>query len=87
MKSHTKGSWYHCDHCDYKNKDKRNTDSHMRTHSTEEEGRYECDKCGKKMRFSTQFKRHRERVAKCKTAMNTITMLPQTRNLDMWKRL
>ena len=49
MKSHTKGGWYHCDHCDYKNKDKCNTDSHMRTHSTEEESRYECDKCGKKM--------------------------------------
>ena len=60
MNSHTKGGWYHCDHCDYKNKDKQNTDSHMRTHSTEEEYRYECDKCGKKMRFSMQFKCHRE---------------------------
>ena len=60
MNSHTKGGWFYCDHCDYKNKDKRNTDSHMRTHSTEEEYRYECDKCGKKMRFSTQYKRHRE---------------------------
>ena len=60
MNSHTKGGWYHCDHCDYKNKDKRNTDSHMRTHSTEEEYRYECDKCGKKMSFSTQYKHHRE---------------------------
>ena len=60
MNSHTKGGWYHCDHCDYKNKDKRNTDSHMRTHSTEEEYRYECDKCGKKMHFSTQYKHHRE---------------------------
>ena len=47
---------------DYKNKDKRNTDSHMRTHSTEEEYRYECDKCGKKMHFSTQYKRHRSKV-------------------------
>ena len=56
VKSHTKGGWYHCDHCDYKNKDKRNTDSHMRVHSTDDESRYECDKCGKKMRFSTQFK-------------------------------
>ena len=60
MNSHTKGGWYHCDHCDYKNKDKWNTDSHMRTHSTEEEYHYECDKCGKKMHFSTQYKCHRE---------------------------
>ena len=60
MNSHTKAGWYHCDHCDYKNKDKQNTDSHMRTHSTEEEYHYECDKCGKKMHFSTQFKIHRE---------------------------
>ena len=37
MNSHTKGGWYHCEHCDYKNKDKRNTDSHMRIHSTDEE--------------------------------------------------
>ena len=29
MNSHTKGGWFYCDHCDYKNKDKRNTDSHM----------------------------------------------------------
>ena len=56
VKSHTKGGWYHCDHCDYKNKDKCNTDSHMRVHSTDDESRCECDKCGKKMRFSTQFK-------------------------------
>ena len=60
MNSHTKGGWFYCDHCHYKNKDKRNTDSHMRTHSTEEEYHYECDKCGKKMRFSTQYKCHRE---------------------------
>ena len=60
MNSHTKGGWYHCDHWDYKNKDKWNTDSHMRTHSTEEEYRYECNKCGKKMHFSTQYKCHRE---------------------------
>ena len=26
MNSHTKGGWYHCEHCDYKNKDKCNTD-------------------------------------------------------------
>ena len=58
MKSHTKGGWYYCNHCDYKNKDKHNTDSHMRIHSTEEESHYECDKCGKKMCFSTQLKRH-----------------------------
>ena len=37
INSYSKGGWYHCDHCDYKNKDKRNTDSHIRTHSTEDE--------------------------------------------------
>ena len=37
MNSHTKGGWYHCNFCDYKNKDKRNTDSHMRIHSMDEE--------------------------------------------------
>ena len=64
MNSHSKGGWYHCDHCDYKNKDKQNTDSHMRTHSTEEDYCYECDKCGKRMCFSTQFKCHREQGCK-----------------------
>ena len=61
MKCHTKGGWHHCDFCDYKNKDKRNTDSHMRIHSTDNDDKpYECEKCGKRMRFSTQFKRHKE---------------------------
>ena len=61
MNSHKKGGWYHCNYCDYKNKDKRNTDSHMHIHSTDEEDKwYECDKCGKHMRFSTQFKWHKE---------------------------
>ena len=41
----------------YKNKDKRNTDSHRRKHNKPEDGRYECDKCGKKMKYSMQFKR------------------------------
>ena len=49
INSHTKGLWYHCDHCDYKNKDKCNTDSHMRVHASVEESHYVCDKCGKKM--------------------------------------
>ena len=60
MNSHSKGGWYYCDYCDYKNKDKRNTDSHMRRHSSEEDSRYECDKCGKRMRYSTQYKCHQE---------------------------
>ena len=61
MKCHTKGGWHYCDFCDYKNKDKRNTDSHMRIHSTDDDDKpYECEKCGKRMRFSTQFKRHKE---------------------------
>ena len=35
--THTKGSWYHCDKCSYKNKDKCNTDSHKKTHDMEED--------------------------------------------------
>ena len=59
-RSHTKGGWHKCSFCDYKNKDKRNTESHMRTHSKKEDGKYVCDKCGKHMRYSTQFRRHKE---------------------------
>ena len=29
MNCHSKGGWYHCEYCNYKNKDKRNTDIHM----------------------------------------------------------
>ena len=48
MNVHTKGCWYYCDQCSYKNKDKRNIDSHRRKHDKPEDGHYECDKCGKK---------------------------------------
>ena len=53
--------WFKCDSCPYKNKDKRNRDSHMRTHQEKGIGleRYHCEHCGKAMRFSTQLKRHR----------------------------
>ena len=34
--------------------------SHMRTHTKKDEGRYECDKCLKRMRYSTQFIRHKQ---------------------------
>ena len=61
MRCHTKGGWHYCNFCDYKNKDKRNTDSHMRIRSTDDEDKpYDCEKCGKHMRFSMQFKRHKE---------------------------
>ena len=60
MNVHTKGGWYYCNQCSYKNKDKRNTDSHMRKREKPEDGRYECNKCGKKMKYSMQYKRHRE---------------------------
>ena len=60
MNVHTKGGWYYCDKCSYKNKDKRNTDLHRRKHDNPEDSRYECDKCGKKMKYSMQFKHHRE---------------------------
>ena len=60
IRTHKKGGWHHCNFCMYKNKDKRNTKSHMRTHQSQEEGVYECEKCHKIMHFSTQYKRHRE---------------------------
>ena len=47
-KTHKKGGWFMCDFCTYRNKDKRNTASHMRTHQKDEEAPYECDKCHKK---------------------------------------
>ena len=60
VKTHKKGGWHYCQYCTYKNKDKHNTDSHMHTHQKEEEGTHECEKCHKIMRFSTQYKCHRE---------------------------
>ena len=60
-KTHEAGGWYTCNKCSYKNKDKRNRDSHMRVHTPEGgKERYECGRCHKQMRFSTQVKRHRE---------------------------
>ena len=61
MKSHS-NIWYNCRTCTYRNKDKRNRDSHERTHEEEGKGleRYSCEHCGKPMRFSTQRRRHRE---------------------------
>ena len=60
VKTHKKGGWFKCNYCDYRNKDKRNTNSHMRTHQSVKDSRYECDKCHKRMRFSTQYIRHRK---------------------------
>ena len=53
--------WFKCTSCLYKNKDKRNRDSHMRTHQEKGIGLecYHCECCGKAMRFSTQLKWHR----------------------------
>ena len=58
VNTHKKGGWFKCDYCDYRNKDKRNTNSHMQTPQSVKDSRYECDKCHKKMRFSTQYIRH-----------------------------
>ena len=54
--------WYKCDSCPYKNKDKRNWNSHMRIYQEQGIGleRYHCEKCGKAMRFSTQLRHHKE---------------------------
>ena len=56
---------FKCTSCPYKNKDKRNRDSHMRTHQEKGIGLecYHCECCGKAMWFSTQLKWHR--VAGC----------------------
>ena len=58
IRTHKKGGWHYCTKCDYKNKDKRNTNSHMKVHLPEGEEPYECAKCNKKMRFGTQYRRH-----------------------------
>ena len=60
MLSH-KDIWFKCTSCPYKNKDKRNRDSHMRTHQEKGIGLecYHCKCCGKVMQFSTQLKWHR----------------------------
>ena len=61
VKSHS-NTWFFCRTCTYRNKDKRNRDSHERTHEAEGQGleRYSCERCGKPMRFSTQRRHHRE---------------------------
>ena len=53
------GIWYTCDFCTYRNKDKRNTSSHMKTHVEGNEA-YGCQKCGKCFRFNTQYRRHQK---------------------------
>ena len=50
--------WYTCDFCTYHNKDKRNTNSHMRTH-VEGNELYGCQHCGKHFCFSMQYRRHK----------------------------
>ena len=61
LQSHLEG-WYWCDACPYKNKDKRNQDSHMRIHQKQGIGleRYKCKQCGKAMYFSTQMCHHKK---------------------------
>ena len=58
IRTHKKGGWHHCAHCDYKNKDKRNVSSHMRVHLPKGEEPYVCTKCEKRFRFGTQYRRH-----------------------------
>ena len=48
-KTHKKGGWFQCNYCSYKNKYKRSTKSHIRTHKEEDEEHYECEKCHKRM--------------------------------------
>ena len=61
LQSHLEG-WYWCNTCTYKNKDKRNRDSHMRIHQQQGIGLecYVCKQCGKAMRFNTQLRRHKQ---------------------------
>ena len=57
VKQHRCGNWFYCDFCDYKIKDKRNTDSHQRVHVVGDE-KYSCNMCKERFRFSTQRLRH-----------------------------
>ena len=49
--------WYKCDFCTYKNKDKRNTESHQCVHVSGNE-KYSCIHCGQKFKFNTQYRHH-----------------------------
>ena len=53
------GVWYTCDYCTYCNKDKQNTNSHMRIH-VEGNALYGCQHCGKRFCFSMQYRRHQK---------------------------
>ena len=53
VKHHKCWIWFYCDFCDYKNKDKRNTDSHQQIHVVGDE-KYSCNTCKERFRFSTQ---------------------------------
>ena len=57
VRQHKRGNWFYCDFCDYKNKDKRNTDSHQRVHGVGDE-KYSCERCKERFRFSAQRLRH-----------------------------
>ena len=59
VRQHNRVLFYYCDFCMYKNVDKRNTESRMRTH-VEGNKKYSCQLCGKKFRFSTQKLRHKQ---------------------------
>ena len=60
MKTYDSGNWYTCSYCTYRNKDKRNRDSHLRTHNPNgSKEHYECEHCHKQLWFSTQVLRHR----------------------------
>ena len=56
VNQHT-GIWYNCDFCTYKNKDKRNTESHQCIHVAGSE-KYSCIHCGQKFKFNTQCRHH-----------------------------
>lgn len=72
MNVHTKGGWYYCDQCNYKNKDKRNTNSHMRTHDKPEDSCYECGKRGKKMHSVCSSNDIMNRVVNCKMLFRSV---------------
>ena len=57
VRQHRHGNWFYCDFCDYKNKDKRNMDSHQRIHVVGDE-KYSCNMCKERFRFSIQRLRH-----------------------------
>ena len=83
MKSHTKTkvSWYHCDHCDYKNKDKHNTEPTAQKNKVD----MNVTNVAKKCDSAPSLKDTEKRVAKSKNCHKHYQFGILKRTHDMWK--